>query len=363
MSNKKLILVSQSLRKGGAERVVSNLSNTFSELGFDVHIVLFQNEITYKFSGSLFCLDSYYSKSYIRKLWELVVRVYKLRKLFKVIGATRVLCFTESANFPSILTGVDVVVSVRNNPDKKLNWWQKLLVRYLYNRKNVTSVVAVSKAIQHTLKYSYGVERCVAIPNGIDRLHLESMSKKTYKVDGDKARWFVKREYLLAVGRLEFQKGYDRLLTAYSQSKIRNKMPLVILGEGSLRSELEMQAQILNISDRVFFVGAIDNPYYFMVNSYAYLLTSRFEGFPNALLEALSLGCLCLSTNCISGPSELLQDKENGLLVEDSTNGILEGLEQLASLDSIDITSMKNLGKESASKYDLKEVCKEWLKI
>jgi len=122
---------------------------------------------------------------------------------------------------------------------------------------------------------------------------------------------------IVAAGRLTYQKGFDLLLSAFAQvAQIVQDVRLTILGEGPLEAELKAQARALGIEERVCFLGFQRNPYAFLAQADLFVLPSRWEGFPNILLEALACGCRVVATDCPSGPREILQQNQYGLLVE-----------------------------------------------
>jgi glycosyltransferase involved in cell wall biosynthesis len=120
---------------------------------------------------------------------------------------------------------------------------------------------------------------------------------------------------LLAVGRLVSQKDYPMLLRAFSEVRRKRPVRLIVLGEGELRGELEHLAKRLRIQSDVDFPGFIKNPFPFMRKCTMYVLTSRIEGLPGALIQAMACGAPAISTDCPSGPSEIIQQGKNGILV------------------------------------------------
>lgn len=136
---------------------------------------------------------------------------------------------------------------------------------------------------------------------------------------------------LLAVGRLVEQKGFDRLLTAFADlAQQYSDWSLVILGEGGRREELMEQAASLGLEGRAAFPGAVGNVGDWFSAADAYVMTSRFEGFPNTLLEALACGVPSLAVDCMTGPRELIETGVNGLLVpQNDPVALVEGLKRL----------------------------------
>jgi glycosyltransferase involved in cell wall biosynthesis len=121
---------------------------------------------------------------------------------------------------------------------------------------------------------------------------------------------------ITAMGRLTYQKGFDLLLQAFK--KIADAHPhwqLMILGEGALRKDLERQRDELGLTKRVRFSGLVDNPFPILQGSSLFVMASRYEGFPCALLEAMACGLPVVYTDCPSGPSEIIREGIDGLLV------------------------------------------------
>jgi len=350
---KKIIFVAQSLRRGGAERVVSLLSQEFERMGNRVKIVLFSNDIEYEYGGEVINLNTPASSNYFIKLFRLFQRVHKLRKIFKNEKPDYIFSFMESCNFASILTGENVVVSIRNNPEKKHNWYQKLLIKILYNFKNVKKIVSVSKEIEKILNKDYSLNNTITILNPI-------IIDNNYKIKEDLSKY---RPFVLGVGRLHKQKNFDLLIKAYSKTQVKKDAKLLIVGEGKERKSLELLINSLNLDDQVILVGQKGNIKDYYMQCDMYILSSRFEGFPNVLVEALSNNCACIATDCPTGPNEIIKNGKNGLLVEN------ENEEELRkSIDKLYFDKeLKNKFRQNAQKsiehLKLELIAKEWLKL
>jgi glycosyltransferase involved in cell wall biosynthesis len=126
---------------------------------------------------------------------------------------------------------------------------------------------------------------------------------------------------VLGIGRLTREKGFDLLICAAAEA--RRPFRLVLLGEGRGKKNLRDLAGRLGVADRVEFAGFHENPYAWLHNTAVFVLPSRYEGFPNSLLEAMALGVPCVATRCPTGPEEIVTDGVDGLLVPVEDPGAL----------------------------------------
>jgi glycosyltransferase involved in cell wall biosynthesis len=129
--------------------------------------------------------------------------------------------------------------------------------------------------------------------------------------------WFKSGEppVLLAVGRLTVQKAFDVLIRAFAQVRKDHQVRLLILGEGEERTALETMIREYDMEEDISMPGFILNPYPYMAHAAAFVLSSRWEGLPTVLVEAMALGAPIISTDCPSGPREILLDGKYGQLV------------------------------------------------
>ena len=185
-----------------------------------------------------------------------------------------------------------------------------LLHRLAYAR--ATRVVGVSERQMDDLRRRFHVpaEKTAAIPVGVDVARLRVLAAEP--LDDP---WCEERPLLVAIGRLIPQKAFDDLLRAFSRVAERSDARLVVLGEGELRGELEALVRRLGLEERVRLPGLQANPYRFLGRARAFVLSSRWEALPQVVIEALALGVPVVSTDCPSGPAELLDGGRYGVLV------------------------------------------------
>jgi glycosyltransferase involved in cell wall biosynthesis len=214
--------------------------------------------------------------------------------------------------FPLALPGVPSLLTVHSHTTQMLAHSPGGAAVAWLTRKRypLSSVVVVpSIGVAEDLRGAYGVQRIAVIPHGVDIEQIRHLADHA-------APDIPSGPYVVACGRLTPAKDYRTLLTAYAKARAAGiTHTLLILGDGELRRELLALAKDLSISDHTIFLGHRDNPFPYIRAADAYALSSVWEGYGLALLEAMALGRPCVATDCRSGPGEILQGGEAGLLV------------------------------------------------
>lgn len=331
---KKVAFFIPDLGGAGAERVVSNLTQALAERGYDIFLILYnQNDMAYPYGGKLLTIDGGSGILYKNKMLKFLYRTYRLKMLKLKYKFDVVISFLENPDFQNILTkGKEkVYISVRNYASKSYSKSKKLISKLLYKRAD--KIIAVSEEIKEDLINNFFIEegKVKVIYNPYD---LEKINLLAQEAIEEKFQDIFNKKCILNTGRLTIQKGQWHLIRAFSH--IYNEfsdVDLVFLGEGPLLEKLKRLAENLRIIDRVHFIGFQGNPFKFMKNSSLYVLTSLYEGFPNTLVEAMICGLPVISVNCRSGPREILLsgkdsiDKNYGILLEEfQQNEDIEGL-------------------------------------
>lgn len=245
-----------------------------------------------------------------------------------VIVATVELMPTYFGYLAGFLTGRPMVGWVHNSLDQtfaeqpRLHTW---LARWIYPR--LSQLVFVSHGNRQTLRTLIPLreERLSVIHNPLNAARVQALAREALP---EWATFMTSRPTVLGVGRLVRQKGFDRLIEAHAALRAQGSQhDLLILGEGGLRPELEALARRLGVADSVHLPGQTANPYPLMRHAAAFALSSRYEGFPTVILEAMVCGAPVVAFNCPSGPSELLEGGQHGLLVPaDDRAALADGL-------------------------------------
>jgi len=348
----KIAFVIANLNGGGSERAVSNLSLAMEKEGHNVSIIVLDaDNIVYPFGGEIIDLNIPHSSSPLGQIVNIFKRKSALKTLFKQYQFDGIFTFMESAGFPSAMASKDVVVSVHENPDK-MGKVYKLLYPYLYPKTK--KVIACSKAMEARLIDLYGFKNTGTIYNSVDIDLVQQKSKEPIEVT---------RPFILTVGRLVHVKGFDLLIEAYANSKAKENLDLIILGEGELRAELQALIDKKGLSDKVILKGNVDNPFAYYANADFYVLSSRNEGFPNILIEALACSCPCIAFDCKTGPNEIINDGENGLLVEaESVSGLTAAIDKLDQSEELQQRFKQN-ANVSIQHLTPKAIAQDWIDL
>jgi glycosyltransferase involved in cell wall biosynthesis len=355
----RIAFVIPSLGAGGAERVATLLANEWSENGHDVTLVTFDVPGTEPFFAidpgvSLRELSAAASDGLSAKLGTNVARVSRLRSLLRELRPDVVVAFMTEANVIALWAaaglGVPVVISERNQPDRPgLGRAHKLARRLTY--PFASAMVVQTDAIASWGKARFRIPIHV-IPNPV-RLG----DGKARRPDGD-VQWIT------SLGRLAPQKGFDILITSFAAvAGKHSKWRLVIYGEGPGRPLLERLRAESGCADRILLPGLTRDAAEALSKASLFVLPSRFEGYPNALLEALAQGLPVLATSCPGGTVEILANGVHGMLVPpDNVGAMTRALgAMLSDRDLRDAYAWK--ARRAVTGLDVATVAKRWLDL
>lgn len=302
---KKIVFVIESLQYGGAERVLSEITRFLTYKGYEITVITFvSREREYKLDKKIRRINLEIPNSGIQKL---IGGSQSLRKTLQNEKADICIAFDILANILLLLsapTNSKVVISERNAPKQtELSIYSKILRFLLYRRANYYVFQTEEAAACYSKKIQ---NRNFIIPNPV----LSNLPQKKY--------CNLNKE-VIAIGRLEKQKNYELMLRSFREFLCNyGEYTLSIYGVGSEKNNLMDLCNKLGMTNQVVFKGNSDKVHELIKNAEIFLMTSNYEGIPNALMEAMAMGFPVIATDCPSGGvAMLIEDGINGILIED----------------------------------------------
>ena len=314
-TKEKLLLISPMLHQGGFERVCITTARLLKPY-YDVSIVIFDDaDIAFDIRGlTIINIHLGVRNGKLAKITNLMRRAVRVRKLKQRMKPVIAYSFGPSANMVNALSKTSltrVFLGLRGYQDVADDPKMKLYVR------KADRIICCSKEIEAIVQEKYGYLQTATLYNpydaeGITELSKEKVTDLPWKMeDEDRPR------ILIGVGRDDPIKGFWHLIKAfYLVQKEIPQMRLIIMGDGSFEQAKSLVSE-LQLEQKVYFPGVRKNPYKYLAASEMFLLSSYTEGFPNVLVEAMILGRPLISTDCRTGPAEILDHGKYGILVPD----------------------------------------------
>lgn len=349
---KSIYIVVPSLVRHGMEKMAVLAAESLREQYSVKLIVFFDEKESYKTDADLVCLNVPVSESSIGKITNMFIRAKKLRKMRRQDNVAAVISFGTSANFVNVFSRGKgkTIISFRGfaTVKKDFSTWVSC--------KLADKVFCISKDLTNHLNsiFPWVKGKSHVVYNSID---VEAINKKA----AEDVDFHPAKPAFVAIGRLEPVKGYYHLLKAFSiYCKKEKNASLTFIGDGSIAQELKDKAREFGIAERVTFLGNQSNPYKYIKKCDVCIQTSITEGFMNVIVESFACGIPAVSTNCRSGPAEILngdyEDRQNtqkceyGILVPAFTsNDSIEDQKEQALADAMEIMVEDYLSREDIS--------------
>jgi glycosyltransferase involved in cell wall biosynthesis len=361
-----IFLVVSSMHAGGAERVAANLVNAWSAKG--IHVTLL---VTYSQRGDCFyplstTVDLRYLADeagiYRSRLLGYPARFLTLRRLIRTTRPNVVVSFLTDVNIATVLATlglkIPTIVCERTYPPLfQIGSLWSLLRRWTYPLASCVTMLT-SEGLDW-LRKEIPSARGVIMPNPVP--YPLAANDPELSPDTLLRR---KRKLVLAAGRLSEEKGFTNLITAFASLATKHRQwDLVILGEGPLRPKLTQQVVDAGLSDRVLMPGRAGNVGDWYKRADLYVLSSRVEGFPNTLGEAMAHGCAAVSFDCDTGPRDLIRHEIDGLLVRPGDLGALgQSLARLMQDDALR-AQMGAKALDVRHRYSMEQILSMWEKL
>ena len=357
---RKIAFLINSLSSGGAERVVTTLANSLVN-NYDVSIITFISLPSFYYLDSRIKIISCFNEikpssnpvAALKSNYSLLKRIHRIineNKIELLIG------FMTTANVLATIIGkinrIPIIISERTNPyHQKISKLWSFLRFISYRFSNI--LVVQTKTIKEFFLNKLEENKIRILPNPISSA---LTNNRTVAQNSER------KNIILSVGRLTSLKAHAILIRAFALTEYDN-WELWIAGDGPESKNLESLIKELNLDRHVKLLGLVKDIHQLYNSAKIFAFSSTYEGFPNALIEAMHFGLACVSTDCPTGPSELIKDTENGYLVPvNDFNEMGSKLTTLMSAPSL----IEVFGKRSVlavKQYEEKNVVKQWTKI
>lgn len=302
---KKIVVLINSLGMGGAERVIVTLLNKLAN-EYECFLILIENEIYYELDIRIqvLHLNENPKSNGIMKLLKLPILAFSLSKIIKEYQFNTILSLLTRSNYLNVLCNLfhkhETVLSEHSLLSKQYaennlkSFINKLLINSLY--KHSDNIITVSKYCKYDLEVNFNIKNNLyPIYNPID---IESINKKKDEYIDIELKKFT----FVTIGRLDQGKNHKLMIDAIKDIDAN----LLIIGDGVLRDDLKQYIKMMNLENKVFLLGLQSNPFKYLSKSDAFIFSSNYESFGMVLLEALACDLPIISTDCLSGPREIL---------------------------------------------------------
>jgi GalNAc-alpha-(1->4)-GalNAc-alpha-(1->3)-diNAcBac-PP-undecaprenol alpha-1,4-N-acetyl-D-galactosaminyltransferase len=354
----RITLVNHGLGAGGAERVLAGLANYWAARGDQVSLVTIDNAPSFYPLTSEVQLRQLAARTpasgLARRLFFAARRILRLRRELKERAPDVVVSFQTGTNLSVLLASIGLKRPVieRVDPAALQGGPHVRCLRDTLYRRAAAIVVQCDRYLDALPKRLH--RRCITIPNSVPPI----------QETATQASPAFPQPFIVAMGRLAEQKGFDLLIEAFA--RLRNKFPqwsLVILGEGATRGELEKLIARHGLQGAIYLPGVVKHPHSILQHAELFVLPSRYEGFPNALCEAMACGLPVVAADCRCGPREIIRDELDGLLVPvGDTYALVKAMERLM-LDPALRSRLGAVAPSVVDRFSFAEIISLWDRV
>ena len=346
------------LEAGGAERATVSLANYFVNHGCDTKIITFKDcdsfyPLDSKVEHCKVSFDEIEHSMSLKRLSGAVKRMFSIRSYVRSLNLDILIGMSFSMTwytvFATMFTKTKSIGTERNNPYKYKSTALNTFLRRFFYRLCNGYIFQTKKSAEFFTDDLRSTD--IVIPNAI-------FNESIYEMTPPESR----EKLICAVGRLTEQKRFDLLIDAFK--KIENNIPnytMLIFGEGELRESLEKQVETLDLKDKILLPGKNPDAVKIVNRATVFILSSDLEGMPNALMEAMAMGVPCVSTRCEMGPEELIENNENGILVNvGSSDEIAEAILRIINNKELSDKLSKN-ARNLINTHSIDKISEKWL--
>ena len=353
--SKKIGLLVDSLSSGGAEKVAANMSIALCNMGYNITIVAMTNFIDYNFKGELYNFGLVKKKHSKLTAFFILKRYFKENKFDYIIDhRTRTVFFKELLLSKYIFKKCSIIYCIHSYNLLLSFSFLKIPWLAIFPHVKKKRFVSVSEEICKKLKQKLKLESTVIY----NYASFQNLKNENKIIDN------LNTPFIIGVGRLTKIKQFDVLIKSYNNSRLKNKgIKLLILGEGIEKDNLNKLIKDLNLTDFVELLGFKNKVYSYIEKAKALVLTSKVEGFPMVLIEALTLNTPIVAFNCKSGPNEIIKNGVNGLLVENQNEQQLTLALNKLLLNKEYYNTIKSNTSCGLDKFSEKHIIQQWIHI
>lgn len=368
----KLMMLMPDLALIGAQKMGLNLlENLDNDIVSDTELVILSdklNNLDNIQSIPNFQVIKRFFTGYLSK-FDTIFSIYRLRKIIKKSNPDVIISIAPIMNIYLLLSlsffgskKPKIIIEEHQHLTQSLSgdnsshhWTMKFFYKFclsIYNTADIVKVVSEDSKNDFITNWNIPKDKLVVVNPPIN---IENITKLSLEDIPQSVKSFIKKEdnIIFSLGRLESQKNFHLLIEAFYQSYLKDSsLKLIIIGSGSQMESLNNKIVTLGIKDRVLLAGFIENPYPVFKIAKLFCLTSIWEGMPVTIMESMLLGCPVISVDCKSGPSEMIINNKNGLLVKNNSESISYAINYLID-DTILLNEISSNGIEYAKKWDI----------
>ena len=377
---KKILFFVESLTGGGAEKVLSDLVANIDKTKYSVTVFSLVDIGVYQKMIQQHCEYKYFVPNLGEGKNFLAILSSKIKyKLTRILPPKVLYRWIIKSDFDTEVAFTEgfstrLIAASGNSSSKKIAWvhidlfenhWSKIeyksIDEEIKSYENFDKIVCVAESVKKAFSKRFGISQNVIVKyNPVDRDDI--IKKANQPIDNLNLNLNTNNIKLVTIGRLEDQKGYDRLLKVMHRLKVDGlDFNLWIIGQGSKKNELEVYIKDNGLTENVHLLGFQSNPYNYLQASDAFVCSSRSEGFSTVVTEALILGKPVVTTNC-SGMQELLGNNEFGIITENNTESLYNGLKEYMTNPSLQ-EKYKNASRVRGAKFEIGPIVDEIHKI
>lgn len=361
---KKLIIVMPAIDYGGAQRFCLNFTRYLNKLNYDYEVVFLRKSkskaLKEEFDQYNIKYVEFNKKKASQSLFKLIKYLIK-NKPQVILSTVENVDFITSIARLFVLNSKFIIRKANVIFNEQINLKTKLILRYESIVCN--KLIALTEEMSNDyIKYGFKPNKIFVINNMVDLEYINL--KKEENIINHEFNSISKDEFkLIANARMVKEKRYDVLIKAFKElNEMRDDVNLIILGNGEEFENIKEMIP-LNLHEKIIFLGFQNNPYYFMSKSDIFLLTSDYEGFPNVIIEAFACNLPVISTNCKTGPKEIIDNNINGFVVNlQDFHEMAFKINELLN-NKFKLIEMKINANKKAEEYTVEKIANAYLNI